>query len=72
MKKHVRELIGFIVMSIMGNNDTEDILDYDTLQEVTWSLRDEVKEELKQIIIECSRNTNKPSLLGHTENDQEK
>lgn len=42
------------------------------LKVVTWSLNDEVKQELKQIIIECSRNTNMPSLLGHTEKDLEK
>lgn len=72
VENNVRELTGFITMSLMGNNDAEDILDYDDLKVVTWSLNDEVKQELKQIIIECSRNTNMPSLLGHTEKDLEK
>lgn len=72
VENNVRELTGFITMSLMGNNDAENILDYDDLKVVTWSLNDEVKQELKQIIIECSRNTNMPSLLGHTEKDLEK
>ena len=72
VEDNVRDLIGYITMSIMGNNDIDDILDDNELKAVTWILKDETKDKLKQIITECSLKTNKPSLMGHTEKAQEK